>query len=418
MAVAATSGADALTILESVVDPGNPRRPSVRSGLQQNRILRPGRFEPAGFSEAGWQRALAVVERTVAGGGVPGAVAAVGRRGDLFGPCAFGWRQLEPAQRPADAQTWYDLASVTKVVATLPAALALLDRGLLRLDDPVTLFLPEFAGAGPDEPATAARRRVAVRHLLTHTSGLPAWRDLYSDTHGPADIVDRICQTPLEQGPGEQVVYSCLGFILLGEIIRRVTSRPLDRFAAEEVFEPLDMAATAYRPSPAWRANTAATERKKRDVGEGEPTCLLGEVHDENARAMGGVSGNAGLFGTARDLAVYCQMWLNGGAYGDRRLLSEAVTELATRPHTAHLGETRGLGWVVKGGDRFSSAGDLFSLRAYGHTGFTGTSIWIDPDRELFAILLTNRVHPTRENNAHIRLRALFHNAVAAACEG
>ncbi|HEX6971694.1 MAG TPA: serine hydrolase domain-containing protein [Limnochordia bacterium] len=380
--------------------------------VQRRKLLRPGRFEAAGLDQGGWYRALDVVRRTVDAGGVPGAVVAVGRCGHLFGPQAFGWRQLEPERAPVAVDTLYDLASVTKVTATLPVTLALIDQGRLRLDDPVVEFIPEFASGTREGPLAAARERVRLRHLLTHTSGLPAWRDLYSTARSPADVIEQICQTPLERPPGERVTYSCLGFILLGEILQRVLGRSLAQAADELVFGPLGMTNTMFRPPPDRRQNIAATERR----GE-EGDCLVGEVHDENARAMGGISGNAGLFGTAADLAVYCQMWLNGGAYAGQRVLSEAVTELAVRPHTASLNACRGLGWVVKGDDPFSSAGDMFAPEAFGHTGFTGTSIWIDPRRELIAVLLTNRVHPTRQNQAHIRLRALFHNALAAACE-
>lgn len=351
-------------------------------------------------------RAAAVAKRFVDEGKLCGAVLLVGYEGEEYGPVAYGWAQVEPEneKRPMREDTIFDMASCSKVMGTTTAALMLLDRGEIRLDDPVSLFVPEWKGEG--------KEKVRLRHLLTHTSGLPAWKDLHSRGQGPAEVIAEICSMPLEYRTGEHVVYSCLGFILLGEIIQRVRGQRLDEFLAEEVFEPLAMPDTMYCPPASLRPRIAATEIKPDRSG-----VLVGEVHDENARAMQGVSGNAGLFSTARDAGRFCRMYLQGGTLEGVRILSPAVIEAAIRSYTAGLEEERGLGWLLRGDGRFSSAGDLMSPFAYGHTGFTGTSIWIDPERDLYVILLTNRVHPYRDNDSHIRLRPLVANAVVGALD-
>ena len=359
-----------------------------------------------GSISARFGRAAAVVKRFVDEGKIAGAVLLIGYEGEEYGPVAYGWAVLEPetAKRPVREDTLFDMASCSKVIGTTTAALILLDRGEVRLDDPVSLFIPEWQGEGKD--------RVRLRHLLTHTSGLPAWKDLYSQGQGPEEVVSQICAMPLEYETGKRVVYSCLGFILLGEITRRVTGLRLDQFLSEEVFGPLGMTDTMYCPPESLRERIAATERKP-----GTDEVLIGVVHDENARAMGGVSGNAGLFSTARDVGRFCRMYLQGGSLEGVRVLSPAVIEAATRSYTPGLEEERGLGWLIRGDGVFSSAGDLMSPRAYGHTGFTGTSLWIDPERDLYVVLLTNRVHPSRENNHHLRLRPLVANAAVAAVD-
>ncbi len=353
----------------------------------------------AGLRPEALKRAYTVLERWTADRMIPGAVLAVGRNGVLVPPKAFGLASLEPEERSLAVDAVYDLASLTKVVATTTCALILLEQGLFRLDDMVRHFVPEFPHEG-----------VALRHLLTHTSGLPAWRPLHKEATTPADMMAALYNTPLAYETGARVEYSCLGYILLGELLRRVGGKPLHELADALVFTPLQMRATGYLPGPELRRRAVPTE-----VDSATGVFLQGIVHDENARRLGGVSGNAGLFSTAADLAAFCQMYLNKGGYGSSQLLSPATVSLAIRDHTAHLNDSRGLGWVVKGHRRFSSAGDLFSPSACGHTGFTGTSLWLDPERNLFLILLTNGVHPHREQAQHIRLRPLVANAVAAA---
>lgn len=362
---------------------------TLTTGSPQEAGLDPDRLSWAYRTIDSWSRARKI----------PGAVVAIGRHGVLIGPRAIGLASLEPEEKPLRPDALYDMASVTKVVATTSCALMLIERGFMRLDDPVSLFLPDFM-----------HETVAIRHLLTHSSGLPAWRPLYQKWATPEEMIRALMQLPLEYETGQRVVYSCLGYIVLAQVIERVSSTPLDQLARREIFNPLAMRDTMYRPDAARRQRAVPTERDSR-TGEFKQ----GVVHDENAFGLGGVSGNAGLFSTAADMAIFCQMLLNKGSYGTTRILSPAMVDLATTSHTEHLNDSRGLGWVIKGHHRWSSAGDLFTSSSFGHTGFTGTSLWIDPVRDLFLVLLTNGVHPTREAAQHIRLRPLVANAVAAA---
>lgn len=333
---------------------------------------------------------------------IPGAVAAVARRGRLVFYEAYGYAALYPERRPMERDTLFDLASLTKVMVATPLLLGLAEEGILRLDDPVAEFYPDFGANGKDA--------VTFRHILCHTAGLHWWRDFYRSCRGRDEIIAAICQEKLDAAPGTRVVYSDLGFMLLTEIVERITGMDLARAARERVFSPLGMTDAMYRPAPEAAARAAATEYQ-RESG----IYLCGEVHDENARGMGGISGHAGLFGTAADVLRYGQAWLDGGrgSSGDK-ILSPATIAAATRDQTAGLGDRRGLGWALRS-PAGSPAGDFFSGSAFGHTGFTGTSLWIDPGLDLVAVLLTNRVHPTRENPAIIKLRPRFHNILAAA---
>ena len=369
----------------------------------------------AGFDPDRLQRAFDIVAQAAAEGRIPGAVMMVGRSSAQVGPVAVGLRSLLPERHPMEPDTLFDVASLTKVLATATVAMRLIEEGRLRLGAAVAEYLPEFAPPGPGAPGDdGGRRQVTIVHLLTHTSGLPAWRALYEGCAGPQGcrplMERRLLETPLEAPPGSRVTYSCLGFILLGLVIERLSGESLDRVAHRLVFEPVGMGSTLYCPGEALRARCAPTEYcplRRRIV--------QGEVHDENAYFFGGVSGNAGLFSTAADIARFARMMLGRGVLDGRRVLSEAAVQAMTRNHTPHLGEPRGLGWALRGDRYDSSAGDLLSPSSYGHTGFTGTSLWIDPVRDLFCILLTNRVHPSRQNEAHLTLRPTFHNAVAAA---
>lgn len=367
------------------------------------------RFDPARL-----ERAFAVVERGISAGAYPGAVAAVGGSDGVVAIRAFGHAALQPERVPMRTDTLFDLASLTKVVATTPVILSLLEEGAFVLETPVQEILPAFR-----DP------RVTIRHLLTHTSGLPAWRPLYLDHRGWEAYTAAICEMPLVREPGTQVEYSDLGFILLGAIIQRVTGGALDEVCRKRVFEPLGMARTGWLPQEPASA-IAATETGNQvefemcgDRAAAFPRwrdyVLRGEVNDGNAwYGLDGISSHAGLFSTASDLAAYAQVWLRGGA----PLLSRHTVELAIRNYTPGMAENRGLGWQKPPTgpfpDRRHSCGDLLSPRAFGHTGFTGTSLWIDPDRDLFVILLTNRLHP-RAANGLVAVRPAFHNAVVAA---
>jgi CubicO group peptidase (beta-lactamase class C family) len=302
----------------------------------------------------------------------------------------------------------YDVASLAKPIVTTTAGMILVQQDRLDLDQNVTNYLPEFALATKSDPDPSWRSRVTVRMLLLHDSGLPAHRDFYKEAKGHDAVVALALAEPLVHKPGAKVEYSDIGFILLGEIIERLTGERLDAFAKQEIFEPLGMDHSMFNPSRRLRADIAPTEMdsafRKRLV--------WGEVHDENAWAMGGIAGHAGLFSTAKDVAAFAQMILNGGIYAHQRLLSRAVIAEFTARQT--IGNSaRALGWDVP--MQPSSSGRYFSAESFGHTGFTGTSLWIDPERGLFVVLLTNRVNPTRANEKIRQVRPVLHDTIVEA---
>jgi CubicO group peptidase (beta-lactamase class C family) len=319
-----------------------------------------------------------VIERGIKAGGYPGAAVVVGRRGAAVWEKGFG-RLAWNSSTEVSANTIYDLASLTKVVGTTTAVMLLFDEGKIELDQPAKTYLPEFSGGDKD--------LVTVRMLLEHRSGLPAGRDLWRLASSPADARRAVLETPLSFKPGRYEEYSDLGADVLAFIVERVSGEPLDNFLDKRVFKPLGMTETSFRPSPLLRSRIAPTEV---NPPRGYP--LRGEVHDENAFALGGVAGHAGIFSSAADLSVFAQMMLNGGEYEGTRLLKESTVSLFTK-RTASRG-TRALGWDTCGNQ--GSCGKYLGANAYGHTGFTGTSMWIDPEREMFVILLTNRVHAAR----------------------
>lgn len=373
---------------------------SLDRSVNDERVILPASPEHLNFAPDRLRRAFHLLDSAVASSHVPGAVALIGRGDHYIRPYATGYSSLVPERVALNASTIFDMASVTKVVTTTTAVLQLIEHGIWRLDDPVTRFWPDFT------------KGITLRHLLTHTSGLPAWRPVYASGEGPTHYREFIEKLPLEYETGTRVIYSCLGFLVLAGLVEFVTDQAFDTYCHSNILKPLAMDDSGYNLPPERHAQCAATELR---AGSDRP--LQGVVHDENARCYGGAAGNAGLFSTAVDMARFCRAILNGGSYAGRRILSRATVQLAIQDHTVHLDDSRGLGWVVKGERTHSSAGDLFSPESFGHTGFTGTSLWLDPKRDLYVILLTNRVHPTRENSHHIRLRALFHNAVVAALE-
>ena len=368
-------------------------------GLQlpkRQMTLRAARPEEAGFREGGLAELDGVLDAAVAEKAFPGGVVAVGKDGALVHLRAVGKLSYDAGAPPAADDTVYDLASLTKVVVTTTMAMMLVDEGLLDLDKPVRAFLPRFRGGAKDG--------VTVRQLLTHSSGIDWWAPLYKDLKTRAAYVEHIEKMDLAYEPGTKSLYSDLGLILLGEILQRVAGEPIDAFARNRILEPLGMKDTRYKPPPSLLPRIAPTEN---DPWRGR--VVRGEVHDENAHAMGGIAPHAGLFGTAPDLARFAQMLVNGGVYDHTRLVSRETLEAFTRP-AGVPGSSRALGWDTPDGT--NSAGALLGTRAYGHTGFTGTSMWIDPERKLFVILLTNRVHPTRENNAIRAVRRQVADAV------
>jgi len=347
--------------------------------------------------------AFRVIDREIERGEIPGAAVAIGHQGRQV-TYAAGLAVATPERNiPAAVDTIYDCASLTKVVVTLPLILQLIDQGELRLDDPVAYFLPAFAENDKSD--------ITIKHLLTHTSGLIAHTDLHSHGWTRQQIIEQICRQPKHYETGTKVVYSDLGFILLGEIASALFGLPLDAAASQYIFTPLGMKDSCFCPDGSLQPRIAATEFMPELGGH-----LWGRVHDENALAMGGISGHAGLFSTAEDLARYARMWLTMGETDSGRVLSQAAMKASTKLYTAHLSSgRRALGWVAKG-DGYDASGDWLSERSYGHTGFTGTSLWIDPDHDLYVVLLTNRVHFGRGKSV-ARLRACFHNAVAASIE-
>ena len=338
-----------------------------------------------------------VIEAGIRRGAYPGAAVVIGRHDRVLYARGYGrlmWSRSSPSVDPDS--TVYDLASLTKVMATTTALMLLVERGTVRLDAPVTTYVPEFDAAG-----TAS---ITVRELLAHTSGLRA--DLPDDElkaipDGPTLLARVIAQTP-RFPPGTRVVYSDLNAILLGEIVRRVAGEPLAAFVAREVLAPLGLAQTGFHPAASERARIAPT-----GVWRGHP--VAGVVNDPSAAKLGGVAGNAGLFATATDVARFAQFMLRQGALVDgRRLVAAETVRLFTTPaaNFGHRSEARALGWqALPTGEQVSSAGTAFGPKSYGHTGWTGTSLWIDPDRDLFVVLLTNRAFAPRARRSFTVLK-------------
>lgn len=344
---------------------------------------------------------LAEVDRIVTAGlragAYPGAAVIIGRRGAVVHQKGYGrlaWPNSAPPMDPA--RTVFDLASLTKAVCTTTAAMILHDEGKLPLDLKVQTILPEFTGRW--------KERVTVAHLLTHRSGLPPGRRIYETARNPAQAREQVLTTRLNSIPGGVTDYSDLGPMVLGWTIERISGMPLDRFCKTRVFEPLGMTSTTYLPPSAWRDRIAPTEMYPR---RGYP--LRGEVHDESAFTLGGVSGNAGLFSTATDLAIFAQMMVNRGTYEGKRLVADSTV----RRFTTLQAGNRTYGWMIASGEQGS--GEFLSETTYGHAGYTGTSLWIDPDRELFVIILTNRVHDPRTVRAGIIIADVRHDVADAA---
>ena len=367
----------------------------------------PMTLRPMDVREDGQLRpAYEVVERAVKDKAFPGATLAVGLRGRVA-IHAFGKLSYDAKSRAVVPTTMYDIASLTKVVVTttLVAKLAEGDFAVpLDLDAKVERYLPEWASG----PQPEWRHRVTVRHLLTHTSGLPPFKEYWRTSKSKHDTLTKIFAEPLEYEPGTKEVYSDLGIILMAEIIDRLTGKKLDDLANTFIFSPLGMTNSMYKPPKKLWPTIAPTEIDNHY----RHRLIEGEVHDENAYAIGGVSGHAGVFSTAPDLAALCQMLLNGGVYAHQRILRRATETQFTTPQQLS-GGTRTLGWAVPTAEGL--AGHYFSGHSFGHTGFTGTSIWVDPDRQLFVVFLTNRVHPTRENQKIQQVRRDLHDAVMQA---
>ncbi len=308
---------------------------------------------------------------------MPGCVVAIGRRGKLAFLKAYGNKQVQPSVVPMTTDTVFDLASITKPVATATSIMLLIEQGKLRVTDRVAAHLSEFAVNG--------KEGITVYQLLTHQSGLIADNALKDYEDGPAKAIARVHALDTVAEPGTRFIYSDVNFIVLAELVRKLSGQDVAKFAAERVFHPLGMTETGYLPREELRARAAPTEQR-------DGKWMVGEVHDPRAYKLGGVAGHAGLFGTAQDLAVYASMMINGGHHGGVRVLSPSTVAMMTAAYPVPNG-LRGLGWDKR--SAFSSnRGETMTPRAFGHGGFTGIGFWIDPAFELFVIFLSNRVHP------------------------
>ncbi|MEO8910001.1 MAG: serine hydrolase [Gemmatimonadaceae bacterium] len=360
-----------------------------------------------------------IVNAGIANGAAPGVALAVGRWGRLVHLRGYG-RIDVPTDAPAVTDsTMFDMASLTKVVATTTSAMILEDEGRLNLDAPIRTYLPEITDT--------AKSKITVRMILTHNAGFEAFAPLWRDNVGRAKYLEQINARPLAYAPGDSVIYSDWDFVLAGLIVERITGMPLDDFARTRVWQPLGMRDTGFNPlAPgAIPTDSACTAGFRADnpllarIAATEVdtvyrhTHVHGIVHDENACALGGVAGHAGLFSSARDVAIFSQMLLNGGHYGSANLILPATVARWTARQMRN--SSRALGWDTPSGS--SSAGHFFSPRSFGHTGFTGTSIWMDPERGIFVVLLTNRVDPTRANTRVDPLRRDIADAVQAAIQ-
>jgi CubicO group peptidase (beta-lactamase class C family) len=359
-----------------------------------------------------FQGVLCLLEQGVEAGYFPGAALAVGYQGDLVFEAAVGYAALVPAERRVTLDTVFDLASLTKAIATTTALMRLVEAGQVRLDAPISAYVAASGNAGEASPT--------IRQLLGHCGGLPSWQPYYRaiDPALPQierrrSVYDAVHHEPLIAPPATIIQYSDVGFILLGELVETVTAVALDAFCKQEIFQALQLGGMGFvnlvRPRPVGRpyASTEACRWRAR--------VLEGEVHDENAWIMGGVAGHAGLFATAREVWHFAHSLLAGLA-GKSWLVSRATLQAFTQRQLSPDGSTRALGWDTPTPGR-SSAGRYFSPTAIGHLGFTGTSLWIDPVQDVIVVLLTNRVHPSRQREGIKAFRPSLHDAVMQALQ-
>jgi len=374
--------------------PSSPRLPTV------DRLV-PAAPGVVGIDSTLPARLDSIVRVGIAEGAAPGVSIAVGRYGRLVHLKGYGTLDYSSGSPVVDANTVYDLASLTKVVATTTSAMILEETGKLDLDKPVRFYVPEIDAA--DKAA------ITVRMLLTHTGGLEAGAPLYRQARGRAEYLKEINLRPIAYPPGTQTVYSDWDMVLLQAVIERLAGMSLDNFADGHLFKPLGMSDTRFNPDTNDRTFRRRIAPTTSDELRGGP--LQGIVHDANAWAIGGVSGHAGLFSSARDLAVFAQLLLDGGTYANIRIVApQTIARWTSRQDN---GTSRALGWDTPA--PASSAGRYFSPRSFGHTGFTGTSLWIDPERGLFVVLLMNRVNSRGEGTRHVQLRRDVSDAVQRA---
>jgi CubicO group peptidase (beta-lactamase class C family) len=361
----------------------------------------PARFPSAQYrnQEQTFARAFHILEEGVRQQAFPGASVAITYAGKLVALKALGHFTHAGSSPPVTVESIFDLASLTKVVATTSMAMILYERGLLDLEAPVAGVLPQFAG---DDPR---RHEVTFRMLLAHSSGLPAYEKLFLRAATRDQLLEEAILVPLKYPPGSSAEYSDIGFILLGLGLERIAEETLDRFCQREVFGPLALLHTAFNPPPAWQPLIPPTA----DDQAFRKRIIQGEVQDENASLLGGVAGHAGLFSTASDIATFANLVLNGGS----PILRQETLAVFTRRETSPAGTSRAFGWDTPSSP--SQSGKYFSPASFGHLGYTGTSLWIDPERQLSVTLLTNRTWPDCSNHAIQTVRPRFHDAVVEA---
>ncbi len=363
----------------------------------------------AGFDQARAARADEVIRQAIDQKQLPGAVLLVGRGDQVVYEKAYGNRAVTPSVEPMTLDTIFDMASVTKVVATTTSVMILVEEGRIRLSDRVATFIPEFGKYGKNE--------ITVRHLLTHAGGLRPDIDMNDEFHGYDAAIERACEEVPVAAPGERFIYSDIDFFLLGDIVKRVGGKPLDQFVRERVFAPLGMRESTFNPPASLRPRIAPTEPCSPlgwpCAGPGQ-VMLRGVVHDPTARRMDGVAGHAGLFSTARDMSLFARMLLESGSMNGVRILSPlTVAKMTSRATPDGFPSVRGLGWDIDSAYS-SNRGELFPIGSFGHTGFTGTSIWVDPVTRTYVIFLSNRVHPDGKGDV-TPLRARVATVIASA---
>jgi len=364
--------------------------------------------ESVGLSSSRLELIDSIMLKSISDNITPGGTILLARNGKIVYRKAFGNKSLFPVREIATIETIYDLASVTKPVATATAVMMLVERGEIALTDNVKKYIPDFA---PSVDSAGQEFNANIYNLLTHTSGLPGYINadkILAKYENPSrsDIIYEIATVKRIYLPGERFEYSCLGFITLAEIVNRVSGKTIDRFTKEEIFEPLGLQNTFFLPPEKRFKDIAPTEKKP------DGSFILGTVHDPLASLQKGISGNAGLFSNIDDLAVFMQMMLNGGVYNNKRILGKFTVEQMTIPYKPVSFSGRGLGWDIDS-DYMGQRGDIFTEGCYGHTGFTGTSILAVPEKNLFLIILTNRVHPAGNTNI-LPLRRKIANIVAS----
>mgnify|MGYP005848304717 CR=1 FL=1 len=338
-----------------------------------------------------------LINKSISDTAFPGAVVLIWKDGNNIFNKSYGHFTYDKNSPSVTTKTFFDLASLTKVIATTTAVMICYDRNLFSLDDPVAKYIPEFGQNGKD--------KITIKNLLLHNAGLTAWKKFYEYCNTSEDVLKEIYSSSLEYEPGPKMVYSDWGFITLGKIIEKVSGKTLDDFCKDEIFTPLNMNSTLFNPDESIKKLCAPTEID--NYWRMKP--LQGEVHDEASSLLNGVAGHAGLFSTAEDISKLMAVLINKGKFEGNSFIKQSTVELFTKRYSEQ--STRALGWDTKS-EKGSSSGDYFSLKSFGHTGFTGTSIWVDPEKNLFVVFLTNRVYPSRENFKLGKIRPELHNII------